>query len=124
MNNTTVYPQHFYPHPDTVLVRLANKDAAARIHQQDLNVLVAGGWSVRWLYNASGPGPAYVRCTNSKVKGNLQTVARLILNASKGQVVRYLDGDHLNLCRDNLYLAKGNARGQTSSSTKNLSGVI
>ncbi len=55
----------------------------------------------------------YVRCKNGKVKGGLSTVARLVLGTGQKQVVHYRDGDRLNICRSNLYITKGNARGVT-----------
>ena len=60
---------------------------------------------------AGGQAYGYVRSKNGKVKGGLSTVARLVLGTGRKQVVHYRDGDRLNLCRSNLYITKGNARG-------------
>jgi hypothetical protein len=64
----------------------------------------------RWTLNAAGNGHAYVRAARTRATGHLFTPARVLLEAGRGQIVRYRDGDTTNLRRDNLYLASGAAK--------------
>ncbi len=101
-----------------VLVPLANHPKLARIDAKDFEMLLAEGYSDQWNFNRVGQAYGYVRCKNEKVKGGLSTVARLVLGAGKKQVVHYRDGDRLNLCRSNLFITKGNAKGATPCPAK------
>ena len=76
-------------------------------------MLLADGYSDQWNFNRVGQAYGYVRCKNGRIKGGLSTVARLVLGAGKNQVVHYRDGDRRNLCRSNLFITRGNARGAT-----------
>jgi len=96
------------------LVPLANHSKPAKVFRDDLDRLVAAGYSDQWTFNKAGPPYSYVRCAVSNRRGNLVSVARLILNAPSGRVVTYLDENRLNLRRDNLTLKPGNAKGVTS----------
>ena len=98
-----------------VLVPLANHSRPARIDAKDFEMLLADGYSDQWNFNRIGQGYGYVRCKDGKIKGGLSTVARLVLGAGENQVVHYRDGDRLNICRSNLYITKGNAKGATPS---------
>lgn len=89
------------------LVPLANHDAPAKLLASDYRRIVGDGFTDQWTLNSNGQGNAYVRCGAAKVRGQLATVARLLLEPPKGYRVTYLDGDRLNLRRDNLKLAKG-----------------
>ena len=95
------------------MVPLANHSRPARIDAKDFEMLLAEGYSDQWNFNRVGQGYGYVRCKDGKIKGGLSTVARLVLGAGKKQVVHYRDGDRRNLCRSNLYITKGNAKGAT-----------
>ena len=97
------------------LVPLANHTKPAKILREDLEHLLAAGYSDQWTFNQAGSGYSYVRCAMSHRRGNLASVARLILNAPRGRVVTYLDENRLNLRRDNLALKPGNAKGATPS---------
>ena len=97
------------------LVPLANHSKPAKILQEDLEFLLVAGYSDQWTFNQAGSGYSYVRCAVSNRRGNLASVARLILNAPRGRVVTYLDDNRLNLRRDNLRLRVGNAKGVTRS---------
>ncbi len=94
-----------------VFVPLANHSRPARIDAKDFEMLLAEGYSDQWNFNQVGQGYGYVRCKDGKIKGGLSTVARLVLGTGQKHVVHYRDGDRLNLCRSNLYITKGNARG-------------
>ena len=84
-----------------VLVPLANHDAPAKLLSEDWDYLGRQGISTQWTYNDNNRNRQYVRCPMRR-QGNLETVARLITGAERGDVVSYLDGDRLNLRRDNL----------------------
>jgi len=79
------------------------KGQFAKVHTKDYERLKALGVSDKWLLNSNGSGREYVRV---KYRGNLSTVARLILGDPSRQMVTYLDGDRTNLCRSNLKLGK------------------
>lgn len=90
-----------------VLVPLGNKPARAKLLKKDFESIIQAGYTDQWFINDNGSGNAYVRCRASEVRGNVATVGRLIAAPPKGYQVRYRDGDHLNLRRDNLKLEKG-----------------
>lgn len=93
------------------LIPLANHHKPAKILREDFDRLLAAGYSDQWTFNKAGPPYSYVRCAVSNRRGNLVSVARLVLNAPPGRVVTYQDDNRLNLRRDNLALKPGNAKG-------------
>lgn len=108
-------PTHATDHDGeaVVLVPLANHPEPAKLLQADFNRLMELGYSDQWTYNPAGTGHPYVRCSNSRVAGANETVARVILEPGRGHVVRYRDGNRLNLRFENLYVHRGPAKGQT-----------
>jgi hypothetical protein len=97
-----------------VRVELTNAPGQqAVVDADDFAALVAQGYSRSWYVNRSGTGQTYVRLSSRKWLGNNETVARLIVGAGKGQVVKYRDGDPLNLRRRNLVLKRGRAKGKS-----------
>jgi len=100
---------------EIVLVPLANHHLPAKLLADDFDRLVSDGVSLAWTFNDNGSGYGYVRTYSGAVAGKLTSIARLIVNAGRGKVVKYRDGDRLNLRRDNLWIARGPARGQTPS---------
>lgn len=82
----------------------------------DFDRLCSLGFSGRWFVHGNGHGNEYVRvqCRIGQ-RGQPTTVARLILDVSSGRNVRYRDGNPLNLCRSNLYLEDGYAKGNTQA---------
>lgn len=83
------------------------------LDEPDFDRIVASGIAPRWVLNEAFPGFYYVRCYQPDVAGKLGLVARHVLQAGQGQVVKYRDGDRLNLRRSNLYLTTGRAKGQS-----------
>jgi hypothetical protein len=72
--------------------------------------LHAQGLTGHWLLNSNGSGRAYVRTavpTEHNPKGTILLVARLIVVAGPGTVVRYANGDPLDLRFTNLAWRKG-----------------
>ena len=65
-----------------------------------------------WVFNHVGRGYRYVRLSAPEVRGAMFAVARIIAQAGAGESVHYLDGNRLNLRRDNL-------RGVKASRVKN-----
>jgi hypothetical protein len=100
---------------EIVLIPLANHSEPAKILREDFDALLAAGYSSSWTFNAADSRSKYryVRCGVWKRRGQLASVARLILNSPRGRVVKHRDGDRLNLRRDNLFLATGKAPGAT-----------
>lgn len=90
-----------------VLVPLANQSTPAKLLLEDFKTIIDAGYTSQWTANSDGKGHAYVRCGVSNVRGQLATVARLIMDPPFGYRVTYRDGDRLNLRRDNLKLEKG-----------------
>lgn len=66
-----------------------------------------------WWYNDNGFGQAYVKHRQKGVRGGLGIVARKIVGAGIGQVVRHANRDRLDLRRSNLVVGGGRAKGQT-----------
>ncbi len=100
-----------------VLVPLANHSEPAIVDVSTFDRLMAEGFSDQWTFNQFINGYrryGFVRCTNNKVHGRLSTIARLVTDASPGQVVKYRDRNPLNLRRYNLTLKNGNAKGATA----------
>jgi hypothetical protein len=96
-----------------VLVRLANFDVAVRVLTSDFEALLAANISTQWTLNRNSvDGIGYVRAPSSEVTRQLVTVARLIMRAGPGEVVRYHSGDRTDLRRANLYLGGGKAKGR------------
>ena len=74
---------------------------------------MAEGWSDQWFLNENS-----IRVRDNAVRGSLTNVARLVVKAGPGRVVRFVDGDRLNLRRSNLYTVRGNAKGPTAANTE------
>lgn len=97
-----------------VRVELANmRGTFVTLDEPDFDRIVDSGIAPRWVLNEAFPGFYYVRCYQPDVAGKLGLVARHVLEAGRGQVVKYRDGDRLNLRRSNLYLTTGRAKGQS-----------
>lgn len=81
-------------------IPLGNNAGEAIIFTADLLELEAHGVPARWVLNDNGTGTKYVRA--HRHDDNTVTVARIIMRASPRQVVEHIDGNRLNLRRDNL----------------------
>lgn len=95
-------------------VALAETNQRTTLYAEDLERILAEGWSPFWSYtstNKTAPHRKYVLVHAIGANGRRRslTVARLIAKASKGQRVKYADGDRLNLCPENLLVKKGGA---------------
>jgi hypothetical protein len=71
------------------------------------------GGNPRLFYNDNGSGTFYVRTFQPGVAGKVVSVARELLRAGRGQVVRYLNSDRLDLRTSNLSVEAGFAPGQS-----------
>lgn len=76
----------------------------AEIWEDDWEFLRKLGNPVNW--NCVGD-KGHVTVCAPKASGNHIAVGRVLLNAGPGQTVRFLDGNPLNLRRENLRLIKG-----------------
>ncbi|MCD1265999.1 hypothetical protein B5M44_12715 [Shinella sumterensis] len=66
-----------------------------------------------WFLNDNGHGNSYVRCwslASATGKPTLVQVARLITDAGRGKIVRYANGDRLDLRASNLRSRRGSAK--------------
>lgn len=91
---------------------LANTSERATLYAEDYERMVADGYSARWAIASTGGHHKYV-LVNARSPGNGKrslTVARLVAQAGRGQIVGYADGDRLNLRRDNLRVHEGRAK--------------
>jgi hypothetical protein len=103
--NTT--PTHSVDHDGLAIVRvpLAN-GGTAKLFPDDYDGLLSQGLASHWASNDSGNGYAYVKCRNPRHSLGFVIVARCIAKAMPGQMVKYQDGDRMNLRLDNLKLVK------------------
>lgn len=99
--------------PGTVRVELTNRPGQfALIDRADFEQWTAEGRSTRWLLNGAG-GYEYVRVHDPEWAGGLVSVARLLLRAKDGRIVKYANGDRLDLRRSNLWMTDGYAPGRS-----------
>jgi len=96
-------------------VALANTSQRATLYAEDLERLIAAGWSPYWSLTNTGARFLYVLTGAANPRGRKRsvTVARLIAQPAKGFRVQYIDGDRCNLRRDNLRTAKGGGHAPT-----------
>jgi hypothetical protein len=85
-----------------VTVPLSNSKSEVKLWETDFNELMRLGGGPPWRLIQ---GTVYVRNKN-----RLISIARLIVDADKGQQVSLLDGDARNLLRSNLVRIAGNSR--------------
>lgn len=91
-------------------VALSGTDQRATLYADDLERVLAEGWSPFWSWSNVGSRYRYVLvCAGAPGSGRRRsmTVARLLAGAGKGRRVEYIDGDRANLRRDNLRIVKG-----------------
>jgi hypothetical protein len=89
---------------EIVYIALANHTEPATILREDFDEFQARGLSLLWTLNSNGHGNSYVKMGASMTKGNLVQVGRIIARARGKTMVRYLDGNRLNMKRGNLAL--------------------
>ena len=75
----------------------------AELYQEDVDFLIRLGLSMTWGRLDRG----YVTAPASRAKGGRIGVARVLLDAKPGENIKYLDGNPLNLRRENLRLMAG-----------------
>lgn len=94
----------------------------AEIWKDDFDFLCKLGLSSNWVsYRVKSK--QYVSATASTMPGNRVLVARVLLDADAGQMVRFLDGNPLNLRRENLRLVahnRGKVRARNFVYSKNI----
>lgn len=93
-----------------VRVYLSNHPIPAEIEREDYDALTGAGASPNWIYNSNGHGQRYVRSKHPDTGKERVQIGRIVAGAGRGQIVRYRDGDRLNLRRSNLVVAGGYAR--------------
>jgi hypothetical protein len=95
---------------DVVLISVVNKreTKVALLYKEDFDSLLALGVSPYWCAPNDKQSNVLVAGVGKRKIG----VARLLLDAGNGQIVKYKDGNPLNLKRENLELV-ANGRGKT-----------
>jgi hypothetical protein len=89
---------------DIKLIPLGRKaDQFAEIEQSDFDFLIKLGVSPRWNVDAKG----HPTVSASRASGARVTVARVLMDAGPGQMVKHTDGNPRNLRRGNLQLVEG-----------------
>lgn len=93
-------------------VALANTDQRATLYAEDLERLLAAGFSRFWKHVRDGRGNAYATLSAYTPEGYMREipVARLIADAKRRKCVRPNDGNTLNLRLENLSKYHGPAR--------------
>lgn len=92
----------------------------AEIYKEDFDFLVRLGLSPNWTRYTSKN--FYVTAAARNTPSHRVLVARVLLDAGEGHVVRYADGNPMNLRRENLRLvasAKGKSRARSFVYAKN-----
>lgn len=85
----------------------------AVLDEADYGQWAAEGLPVAWYLSGNGHSNfARLLFTDGNVAGKKSTVARRLLRLGRGQCVGYNDRNPLNLCRKNLRVSKGFAKGQ------------
>lgn len=92
---------------EIVLIPLGKSGKHAKAYRSDIERIREDGYTGAWFLNDNGSGSLYVRTARHGLRGTIISVCRLIADAVPGRVVKYRDGDRLNLCRDNLYFEDG-----------------
>lgn len=93
------------------LVPLGRSDLKAEMWRDDYDFLVKLGLSPNWSSYRNVTGN-YVTASAVDTPSKHVLVARVLMDAGAGQVVRYADGNPLNLRRGNLRLV-ANGKGKT-----------
>lgn len=79
--------------------------SVVRVNIEDYNLLRARGWTARWTARWMTGDNQYPSINHGD---RIRVVARVVLDARKGEIVRYKNGDRNDLTRSNLILkAKG-----------------
>lgn len=92
-------------------VGLSGTTDRAELLAEDLDRILADGYSPLWSFTITGGDRWYVlvRANNPKGRQRTITAARLVAKAGRGQVVKYADRDRLNLLPENLLVMEGTA---------------
>lgn len=83
--------------------------SSVTVDRDDFDRLVTKGLSLNWYLSGDGQGRHYV-CVYHQRLGNIVPVAREIMQAGRGEVVRYRSPDRLDLRKDNLTRSEGAAK--------------
>lgn len=78
----------------------------ATIEATDFDGVVGRGFSNQWCRISDGKGHAYAGVWGPG-SSTILMVARLILDVPRGQVIRYVDHNPMNLRRSNLLMGEG-----------------
>lgn len=91
---------------ELVLVPLAGDRGTATVDADAFDRLMAEGVSDQWFVGHDGGGRDYVCVANPERRGGLNMVARLILGPGPGGIVRYRNGDRMDLRWFNLMVTE------------------
>ncbi|UJW75797.1 hypothetical protein [Rhizobium sp. SL42] len=83
--------------------------SSVMIDRDDFDRLVTEGLSLNWSLSGDGHGNYYVCLAHPRLR-NIVPVAREIMRAGRGQVIRYRSRDRLDLRKPNLLRCQGPAK--------------
>lgn len=104
----TKRPVRFSKDGLTVFVTL-HCGSSVTIDRDDFERLESRGLSMNWFLSGDGKGNHYV-CVKHHRFRNIVPVAREIMRAGRGEVVRYRSRDRLDLRKTNLTRSEGAAK--------------
>lgn len=107
---------------ELVAIPLAKDRGEAILSATDWDRLNALGLTTNWCLNGAN-GRQYVRAPVDTI-GKLVTVSRAIAGAGQDQIVRYVDGNPLNLRRENLVVTRGRARRKDAEVIRRATGGV
>ncbi|WP_143098297.1 hypothetical protein [Variovorax sp. OK605] len=95
----------FYPISHGVIGVVLQDGSVVLVEERDYSLMQAAGWSGRWTQRKVTGNNCYPSINHGD---KISPLARIILDAHKGETVRYRNGDRNDLTRENLILkAKG-----------------
>ncbi|BCP51751.1 hypothetical protein K32_03680 [Kaistia sp. 32K] len=86
----------------------------AIVSPRDYQGVLDSGLTGAWFTNGNGHGRRYVRTWAPGSPGTLALIARVILEAGPGEIIRYANGDSLDLRGSNLMIMRGRAKRRDS----------
>ncbi len=85
------------------IYHIPTASSSFKIDASDIDAIGPGPF----FSNTNGADRLYVR---TMTPANLATLARVLMNAGKGEIVRYRDGDPSNLRRNNMFISRGRSK--------------
>ena len=99
--------------PSLVRVEMTNRPGVfAIVDRDDFTTWTDQGHSTRWFFNGTGQHK-YVRTYDPECAGGTVSVVRLMFQPAQGRIVRYRNGNRLDLRRENIIVTGGYSTGRS-----------